>query len=113
MQKDYYEMLVFLRDCPDYAISKEIMFNALKWSYSKIDYVIDDLLQSSYIEKFNYWHENFDRYKITYKGQVYINDYESKQNSKKQINSKNKEVKSSRKLSLSTIIDLLLNIFGK
>lgn len=113
MYKDYYEMLVFIRDCPDDAISKEIMFNALKWSYPKIDYVISDLLKDDYIEIFNYWNEDFDRYKITYKGRVFINDYESTKIEKSKSTTQRTQEQSLKKLSWTTIIDLMLRIIGK
>lgn len=74
MEKYYYELLKFIQDAPDTYISKEVIYNCLHWNYNKIDAVITDLLDNKCIDTFNI--NGVDKYKVNFKGQVFIKDFE-------------------------------------
>lgn len=71
--EDKYIMLTCIQNCPDDWISKEILFNVLKWSYAKIDYTIDLLLQEKLVNSMTL--NQVERYKVSYAGQEYIKNF--------------------------------------
>lgn len=72
MNKYYYELLKFIDECPDNYISKNIMFNGLKWTYGKIDAVINDLLDMKCIDEYNF--TGTPVYHVNFKGKQFIKD---------------------------------------
>ncbi|MGN1297644.1 MAG: hypothetical protein ACI4VH_04385 [Clostridia bacterium] len=82
MKKDYYDMLICINDCPDTYISKEIIFNVIKWNYGKIDSIIQSLKDEKLIDVYNF-NKDVERYKLSTKGILYIKNYQENQKQKK------------------------------
>lgn len=81
MNKDNFELLCCINDCPDTYISKEIIFNVIRWNYSKIDTVIQCLKDEKLIDVYNFKND-IERYKVSEKGNSYIQNYQNKQKQK-------------------------------
>lgn len=86
MDKDKFELLCCINNCSDTYISKEIIFNVIKWNYSKIDSTIQCLKDEKLINVYNFKNKT-ERYKVSEKGNSYIQNYQNEQ-SQKTIQSK-------------------------
>lgn len=78
MENDKIEMLNCINDCPDTFISKEIIFNVIRWNYGKIDAIIQCLKDEKLIDVYNFENDR-ERYKVSSKGNLYIKDNFDKQ----------------------------------
>lgn len=111
MEKYYYELLKFIQDAPDAYISKEVIYNCLHWNYNKIDAVIIDLLENKCIDTFNI--NGVDKYKVNFKGQVFIKNFKKTIFSKKSKNLKSDSDKlSSFKNFMSIIVTGLKSLLS-
>lgn len=81
MDKDKFELLCCINNCPDTYISKEIIFNVIRWNYSKIDSIIQCLKDEKLINVYNFKND-IERYNVSEKGNSYIQNYQNKQNQK-------------------------------
>lgn len=75
-------MLICINNCPDTYISKEIIFNVIKWNYGKIDSIIQSLKDEKLINIYNF-NNDVERYKLSTKGILYIKNYQENQKQKK------------------------------
>lgn len=74
MNKDKYELLICINNCPDTYISKEIIFNVIRWNYSKIDSIIKQLKDENLINVYTF--DNNERYTVSEEGNLYIKNYQ-------------------------------------
>lgn len=73
LKNDKIELLNCINNCPDTFISKEIIFNVIKWNYDKIDVIIQCLKDEKLIDVYNFENDK-ERYKVSSKGNLYIKD---------------------------------------
>ncbi len=116
MLEDKITMLNCIEECPDTFISKEILFNVLKWNYGKINTIIKCLEDEELVEIHYLRGEN--RYCVSHKGKIFIEDYISVK--KDNVKAKRQDNFKSIKLPIilmfvsiiiSTFITIILNHF--
>lgn len=71
--EDKYALLTCIQDCPDTWISKETLFNILKWNYDRLDNVINSLLREKLIKSSVI--DDVTRYKVSNLGTQYIENF--------------------------------------
>ena len=71
--EDKYALLTCIQDCPDTWISKETLFNILKWNYDRLDNVINSLLKEKLIKSMVV--DDVTRYKVSNLGTQYIESF--------------------------------------
>ena len=69
----YYEMLVFINDCPDWAISREVFINSKKWTADDIDLFLQLLERDQFVTVYS--QDNLKRYRVSNKGNLFIKSY--------------------------------------
>ena len=82
MDKDKFELLCCINNCPDDYISKEIIFNVIRWNYNKIDTIVQCLKDEKLIDVYNFKNDT-ERYTVSEKGNLYIKNYQDMQKQEK------------------------------
>lgn len=71
----YYKLLTYIKSSPNFAVSKEVLYNSKKFIPDDIDILLIELEKEELINIYN--HDGIDHYRASHKGDLFIKNYKN------------------------------------